>query len=87
MRFERCCAAGWPGACCARPRSPPLRDGQTISALGFGFWRFLLGRRYQTGLWPDLAAGFPHAPTRCTPAFGGAAIIAAGVGSSPADRR
>lgn len=38
-------------------------DGQTISELGFGFWRFLLARRY-TNLWPDLATGFPHAPNR-----------------------
>jgi hypothetical protein len=38
-------------------------DGQTISELSFGFWRFLLARRY-TNIWPDLAAGFPHAPNR-----------------------
>jgi len=38
--------------------------GQIISELGFGFWRFLLARRYQTTLWPDLAAGFPRAPSR-----------------------
>lgn len=39
-------------------------DGQIISELGFGFWRFLLARRYQSSLWPDLAGGFPNAPTR-----------------------
>lgn len=38
-------------------------DGQTISELGLGFWRFLIARRY-TNLWPDLAGGFPHAPNR-----------------------
>ena len=39
-------------------------DGQIISELGFGFWRFLVARRYQATLWPDLASGFPHAPSR-----------------------
>lgn len=38
-------------------------DAQTVSQLSFGFWRFLLARRY-TNLWPDLASGFPHAPNR-----------------------
>ncbi|MBI1758341.1 MAG: Abi family protein [Actinobacteria bacterium] len=42
----------------------PHNDGQMISELAFGFWRFLLARRYATTLWPDLAAAFPHAPTR-----------------------
>lgn len=36
---------------------------QTLSELGFGFWRFLLAKRYTT-LWPALAGGFPHAPDR-----------------------
>ncbi|SFT89114.1 Abi-like protein [Actinopolyspora lacussalsi subsp. righensis] len=39
-------------------------DGQILSELSFGFWRFLLARRYATTLWPDLARGFPVAPTR-----------------------
>ncbi|WP_129664692.1 Abi family protein [Phytoactinopolyspora endophytica] len=39
-------------------------DGQTISELPFGFWRFLLAKRYATTLWPDLADGFPYAPGR-----------------------
>jgi hypothetical protein len=39
-------------------------DGQTISELNFGFWRFLFARRYATTLWPDLASGFPHSPNR-----------------------
>ena len=42
----------------------PASDGQTIAELGFGFWRFLLARRYTTTLWPDLARAFPHAPNR-----------------------
>ncbi|WP_146017615.1 MULTISPECIES: hypothetical protein [Micromonospora] len=39
-------------------------DGQTISELSFGFWRFMLARRYNTVLWPSLAGGFPYAPDR-----------------------
>lgn len=42
----------------------PISDGQLIAELGFGFWRFLLARRYTATLWPDLASGFPHAPDR-----------------------
>lgn len=38
-------------------------DGQTISELSFGFWRFLITKKL-TRLWPDLATGFPHAPDR-----------------------
>lgn len=38
-------------------------DAQTVSELGFGFWRFLLTKR-RTGLWPDLASAFPGAPDR-----------------------
>ena len=38
-------------------------EGQTISELSFGFWRFLITKKL-TGLWPDLAGGFPHAPDR-----------------------
>ncbi|MBS1868255.1 MAG: Abi family protein [Actinobacteria bacterium] len=38
-------------------------EGQTISELGFGFWRFLITRR-NTTLWPDLASAFPGAPDR-----------------------
>lgn len=42
----------------------PTSDGQVISELSFGFRRFLLARRYQGQLWPDLATGFPHTPSR-----------------------
>lgn len=47
-----------------RAKRKPTSDGQVISELSFGFWRFLLARRYQGQLWPDLATGFPHAPSR-----------------------
>lgn len=40
-----------------------LTDDQTISELGFGFWRFLITRR-RTILWPDLVGAFPGAPDR-----------------------
>lgn len=46
----------------AKKKAPT--DGQIISELGFGFWRFLMARRYQADLWPDLASGFPYAPNR-----------------------
>ncbi|GLY38395.1 hypothetical protein Amsp01_044190 [Amycolatopsis sp. NBRC 101858] len=39
-------------------------DGQTITELSFGFWRFLLANQYQTSLWPSLARGFPYAPDK-----------------------
>ncbi|RBM22476.1 hypothetical protein DI005_06555 [Prauserella sp. PE36] len=42
----------------------PASDGQTISELSFGFWRFLLAKQYNTTLWPDIASGFPNAPNR-----------------------
>jgi len=42
----------------------PASDGQTIAELSFGFWRFLLTKKYNTTLWPDLAQGFPRAPNR-----------------------
>jgi Abi-like protein len=38
-------------------------DAQTISELGFGFWRYLVTRRH-TRLWPDLASAFAYAPDR-----------------------
>lgn len=47
-----------------RANRKPHRDGQVISELSFGFWRFLVARRYQGQLWPDLASGFPFAPSR-----------------------
>jgi hypothetical protein len=44
-------------------RGKRVTDGQTISELGLGFWRFLVTRR-RTSLWPDLAGAFPGAPDR-----------------------
>ena len=46
-----------------RKRGKAAVDCQTISELGFGFWRFLITRRH-TALWPDLASAFPGAPDR-----------------------
>lgn len=46
-----------------RQKGKRASDGQTISELSFGFWRFLVTKKL-TGLWPDLASGFPHAPDR-----------------------
>ena len=42
-----------------RQKGKRASDGQTISELSFGFWRFLITKKL-TGLWPDLASGFPH---------------------------
>jgi hypothetical protein len=41
----------------------PVDAEQVISELPFGFWHQLVSRRH-TFLWPDLARGFPHAPSR-----------------------
>ena len=46
-----------------RQKGKRASEGQTISELSFGFWRFLITKRL-TGLWPDLAGGFPNAPDR-----------------------
>lgn len=46
-----------------RQKGKRASDGQTISELSFGFWRFLVTKKL-TGLWPDLASGFPNAPDR-----------------------
>ena len=46
-----------------RQKGKRASDGQTISELSFGFWRFLVTKKL-TGLWPDLASGFSHAPNR-----------------------
>ena len=46
-----------------RQKGKRASDGQTISELSFGFWRFLITKKL-TGLWPDLASGFPRAPDR-----------------------
>jgi hypothetical protein len=46
-----------------RQKGKQASDGQTISELSFGFWRFLITKKL-TVLWPDLASGFPHTPDR-----------------------
>ena len=46
-----------------RQKGKRASEGQTISELSFGFWRFLITKKL-TGLWPDLAGGFPEAPDR-----------------------
>ena len=46
-----------------RQKGKRASEGQTISELSFGFWRFLITKKL-TGLWPDLASGFPQAPGR-----------------------
>ncbi|MER5391945.1 hypothetical protein [Saccharopolyspora sp. NPDC002686] len=47
-----------------RAKGKAASNAQTLTELPFGFWRFLLARRYATTLWPDLASGFPGAPDR-----------------------
>ena len=47
-----------------RTKGKSIGDGQIVSELSFGFWRFLLARRYQTTFWPTLASGFSYAPSR-----------------------
>lgn len=37
--------------------SPPA--GKVVAELSFGFWRFLLAKRYTAGLWPALRPAFP----------------------------
>ena len=41
----------------------PLDGGSIVSHLTFGFWRYLLTKRYQTTLWPAVGAfAFPFLP-------------------------
>jgi hypothetical protein len=40
----------------------PLLPGKIVAELGFGFWRFLLARRYTASLWPALRPTFPYLP-------------------------
>lgn len=46
-----------------RQKGKRASEGQTISELSLGFWRFLITKKL-TGLWPDLASAFPDAPDR-----------------------
>jgi hypothetical protein len=41
----------------------PITQNRIITALSFGFWRYLLSVRYEHTLWiPALRKAFPHAP-------------------------
>jgi hypothetical protein len=40
----------------------PLLPGKIVAELNFGFWRFLLARRYTATLWPALRPAFPYLP-------------------------
>jgi hypothetical protein len=42
--------------------SAPLQPGKIVAELSFGFWRFLLARRYTATLWPALRPAFPYMP-------------------------
>ena len=46
-----------------RVNRKPLEAGQIVSEISFGFWHQLLSKRH-LALWPDIASGFPHAPSR-----------------------
>jgi len=47
----------------ARQKGKQASEGQAISELSFGLWRFLITRKL-TGLWPDRASASPDAPDR-----------------------
>lgn len=47
-------ATGW-------GRTPEL-EGKVIAELSFGFWRYLVAKRYQTTAWPALQNAFPLYP-------------------------
>jgi hypothetical protein len=40
----------------------PLLPGKIVAELSFGFWRFLLARRYTASLWPALRPAFEYLP-------------------------
>jgi len=42
------------------PAGPNPPAGKVIAELSFGFWRYLLARRYTALLWPALRPAFPH---------------------------
>lgn len=50
-----------------RTQGYPITPDRIVTELSFGFWRFLLARRYHVSLWvPTIRHGFPHLqpPTR-----------------------
>ncbi len=44
-----------------RGKDPEL-PGKVVAELSFGFWRYLVARRYQTTAWPALQQAFPLHP-------------------------
>lgn len=46
-----------------RKNSKPMTSDQIISEVSFGFWHQMVSAK-QMRVWPDLAAGFPYAPSR-----------------------
>ncbi|MEU2577530.1 hypothetical protein ACIP3B_33435 [Streptomyces anulatus] len=45
----------------ARTRKPSPTEGHAVAELTFGFWRYLLARRYQENLWRlAVRHAFPH---------------------------
>lgn len=45
-----------------RRAGPAASPGKIVAELTFGFWRYLLAKRYAPTLWPALRHGFPHLP-------------------------
>lgn len=46
-------------------KGKPLTEGHIVAELSFGFWRFLLSKRYQNTLWaPHLRKAFPGMRTQ-----------------------
>ncbi|WP_214369799.1 Abi family protein [Pseudonocardia sp. H11422] len=43
---------------------PAALPGKVVAELSFGFWRYLLARRYSSTLWPAIRHSFPHLPGR-----------------------
>jgi len=46
-----------------RRAGAPVLPGKVIAELSFGFWRFLLARRYTASLWPALRPAFAYLPS------------------------
>ncbi len=44
--------------------SVAVPSGKIVAELPFGFWRYLLAKRYSSTLWPAIRHGFPQLPGR-----------------------
>jgi hypothetical protein len=44
--------------------STAVPSGKIVAELPFGFWRYLLAKRYSATLWPAIRHGFPQLPGR-----------------------